>query len=252
MDESGNKVPDLAKAGVALPSLVSVVVAGKRTLLAHARLQLLRSCRSSGPYAGPSGQLGPGAKSKNRLGPRTWAAGLPQQRPRRFRNESNHLRKSSDDTDKISPYFPYPEVYTPEQQARLGALAATLRGHFHELWSAVLVQMLLLHMLACIGLESAAHSTSLSKCIQLALARRCGRVGQQGSRSGRGGRSSTVSCVSCCSWQAHVAGACEAAAPPKLCGAIGPAWTRGEIEKPAGTKNMGSWTAAAATSTFPQ
>lgn len=28
-----------------------------------------------------------------------------------------------------------------------------------------------------------------------------------------------------------------------MCGAIGPAWTRGEIEKPAGTKNMGSWTA---------
>jgi len=27
-------------------------------------------------------------------------------------------------------------------------------------------------------------------------------------------------------------------------GALGPAWTRGKIEKPAGTKNMGSWTAA--------
>ena len=26
--------------------------------------------------------------------------------------------------------------------------------------------------------------------------------------------------------------------------ALGPAWTRGEIEKPAGTKDMGSWTAA--------
>ncbi|CAE7312892.1 unnamed protein product [Symbiodinium natans] len=41
-----------------------------------------------------------------------------------------------------------------------------------------------------------------------------------------------------------VADLAKAAAPPKLCGAIGPAWTRGEIEKPAGTKNMGSWTAA--------
>ena len=75
VDESGNKVPDLAKARATLPSLVSVVATGKRTLLAHARLQLLLS------YAGPSGQLGPGAKSKNRLVPRTWAAGLPQQRP---------------------------------------------------------------------------------------------------------------------------------------------------------------------------
>ena len=27
-------------------------------------------------------------------------------------------------------------------------------------------------------------------------------------------------------------------------GGIGPAWTRGEIERPAGEKNMGSWTAA--------
>jgi len=27
-------------------------------------------------------------------------------------------------------------------------------------------------------------------------------------------------------------------------GGIGPAWTRGEIEKPAGTKDMGGWTAA--------
>merc|ERR1711862_811148 len=34
------------------------------------------------------------------------------------------------------------------------------------------------------------------------------------------------------------------AAKPMMCGAIGPAWTRGEIEKPAGEKNMGSWTAA--------
>ena len=97
MDESGKKVADLAKVRAALPSLASVVAAGKHTLLAHARLQLLLS------YAGPSGQLGPGAKSKNRLGPRTWAAGLPQQRPRHFRNESKLLHKSSDDTDPISP-----------------------------------------------------------------------------------------------------------------------------------------------------
>lgn len=34
-------------------------------------------------------------------------------------------------------------------------------------------------------------------------------------------------------------------------GAIGPAWTRGEIEKPAGTKDMGGWTAGAATSASP-
>eukprot|EP01050_Picozoa_sp_SAG11_P033559 SAG11_NODE_11453_length_759_cov_3.169697_1_plen_115_part_00 len=27
-------------------------------------------------------------------------------------------------------------------------------------------------------------------------------------------------------------------------GGLGPAWTRGEIERPAGTKNMGGWTAA--------
>ena len=30
----------------------------------------------------------------------------------------------------------------------------------------------------------------------------------------------------------------------------GPAWTRGEIEKPAGRKSMGSWTAAVVTSAF--
>ena len=29
-----------------------------------------------------------------------------------------------------------------------------------------------------------------------------------------------------------------------MCGSIGPAWTRGEIEAPAGTQNMGSWTAS--------
>ncbi|CAE7565308.1 unnamed protein product [Symbiodinium pilosum] len=33
-------------------------------------------------------------------------------------------------------------------------------------------------------------------------------------------------------------------AMPGKVGAIGPAWTRGEMEKPAGTKDMGSWTAA--------
>jgi len=38
--------------------------------------------------------------------------------------------------------------------------------------------------------------------------------------------------------------AAPAAAPTAgRCGAIGPAWTRGEIEKPAGTINMGTWTA---------
>jgi hypothetical protein len=43
------------------------------------------------------------------------------------------------------------------------------------------------------------------------------------------------------------AAAAEPAAKPKLIGGskvIGPAWTRGEIEAPAGTKNMGTWTAA--------
>eukprot|EP00930_Biecheleria_cincta_P057204 TRINITY_DN4317_c0_g1_i1.p1 TRINITY_DN4317_c0_g1~~TRINITY_DN4317_c0_g1_i1.p1 ORF type:complete len:614 (-),score=142.22 TRINITY_DN4317_c0_g1_i1:76-1917(-) len=34
---------------------------------------------------------------------------------------------------------------------------------------------------------------------------------------------------------------CVARAP--MCGAIGPAWTRGEIERPQGTKDMGGWTA---------
>ena len=38
--------------------------------------------------------------------------------------------------------------------------------------------------------------------------------------------------------------------PPEV-GAIGPAWTRGEIEKPAGTKDMGGWTAGATTSVPP-
>eukprot|EP00439_Symbiodinium_sp_Y106_P084789 s569_g26.t1 len=38
---------------------------------------------------------------------------------------------------------------------------------------------------------------------------------------------------------------------PKV-GAIGPAWTRGEIEKPAGTKDMGGWTAGAAQEPRPQ
>mmetsp|Transcript_63054 Transcript_63054/g.133097 ORF Transcript_63054/g.133097 Transcript_63054/m.133097 type:complete len:648 (+) Transcript_63054:139-2082(+) len=38
-------------------------------------------------------------------------------------------------------------------------------------------------------------------------------------------------------------GAAPAPVPaPAKCGAIGPAWTRGEIEKPAGTKNMGTYT----------
>jgi hypothetical protein len=32
------------------------------------------------------------------------------------------------------------------------------------------------------------------------------------------------------------------------CGALGPAWTRGEIEAPLGEKSMGSWTAAVYTS----
>jgi hypothetical protein len=29
-----------------------------------------------------------------------------------------------------------------------------------------------------------------------------------------------------------------------LVGALGPAWTRGELERPVGTKDMGGWTAA--------
>jgi hypothetical protein len=33
------------------------------------------------------------------------------------------------------------------------------------------------------------------------------------------------------------------AAKPKMIGMVGPAWTRGEIEAPAGEENMGSWTA---------
>merc|ERR1719436_1471714 len=38
--------------------------------------------------------------------------------------------------------------------------------------------------------------------------------------------------------------AATVAAPPVLMGGrggVGPAWTRGEIEKPAGTKDMGTW-----------
>ena len=31
---------------------------------------------------------------------------------------------------------------------------------------------------------------------------------------------------------------------PIICGALGPAWTRGELERPVGTKDMGGWTAA--------
>ncbi|CAJ1424416.1 unnamed protein product [Effrenium voratum] len=32
------------------------------------------------------------------------------------------------------------------------------------------------------------------------------------------------------------------ASEARICGAVGPAWTRGEIEKPAGSKSMGTWT----------
>ena len=41
------------------------------------------------------------------------------------------------------------------------------------------------------------------------------------------------------------AGQAQAESPPAAgrCGAVGPAWTRGEIEAPAGTKDMGGWTA---------
>ena len=50
--------------------------------------------------------------------------------------------------------------------------------------------------------------------------------------------------------QIDLTAASGSAMPPEV-GAIGPAWTRGEIEKPAGTKDMGGWTAGATTSAPP-